>query len=76
MMQEIHEALDFSDPADDESSIGIFSVQFSTDGRELVAGSNNDSIYVYDLVANKLALCFPAHTVWIQHPNLLNSRTC
>ncbi|XP_020114138.1 LEC14B homolog [Ananas comosus] len=59
---EIHEALDFSDPADDESSIGIFSVQFSTDGRELVAGSNNDSIYVYDLVANKLALCFPAHT--------------
>ncbi|KAH1261558.1 LEC14B [Glycine max] len=34
------------------------------DGRELVAGSSGDSIYVYDLEANKLSLRILAHTVW------------
>ncbi|XP_056170965.1 LEC14B protein isoform X2 [Syzygium oleosum] len=57
---DIHEGLDFS--ADSGPySFGIFSVKFSTDGRELVAGSSDDSIYVYDLVANKLSLRIPAH---------------
>uniref|UniRef100_A0A2P2MCU2 Uncharacterized protein n=1 Tax=Rhizophora mucronata TaxID=61149 RepID=A0A2P2MCU2_RHIMU len=56
---EIHDGLDFS--SDDDYSFGIFSVKFSTDGREIVAGSNNDSIYVYDLGANKLALRIRAH---------------
>lgn len=57
---EIHEGLDFS--ADSGPySFGIFSVKFSTDGREVVAGSSDDSIYVYDLVANKLSLRIPAH---------------
>ncbi|XP_072954462.1 LEC14B homolog [Typha angustifolia] len=60
---DIHEGLDFTDYAEDEElSFGIFSVKFSTDGRELVAGSNNESIYIYDLEASKLALRFPAHT--------------
>lgn len=45
-------------------SFGIFSVKFSTDGRELVAGSSDDSIYVYDLEENKLTLRIPAHSVW------------
>lgn len=56
-MQEIHEGLDFSvgDDIEGERSFGIFSVKFSTDGRELVAASSDDSIYVYDLAANKLA---------------------
>ncbi|XP_059437263.1 LEC14B homolog isoform X1 [Corylus avellana] len=58
---EIHEGLDFSSD-DDGGSFGIFSVKFSTDGREVVAGSNDDSIYVYDLEANKLSLRIPAHT--------------
>ncbi|KAF8006559.1 hypothetical protein BT93_K0766 [Corymbia citriodora subsp. variegata] len=58
--REIHEGLDFS--ADSGPySFGIFSVKFSTDGRELVAGSSDDSIYIYDLVANKLSLRIPAH---------------
>ncbi|KAI6674701.1 hypothetical protein NL676_002607 [Syzygium grande] len=57
---DIHEGLNFS--ADSGPySFGIFSVKFSTDGRELVAGSSDDSIYVYDLVANKLSLRIPAH---------------
>ncbi|XWS76468.1 hypothetical protein CRYUN_Cryun01aG0178900 [Craigia yunnanensis] len=59
---EIHEGLDFSAADDGGYSFGIFSVKFSTDGRELVAGSNDDSIYVYDLEANKLSLRIEAHT--------------
>ncbi|KAB2050712.1 Uncharacterized protein F383_27027 [Gossypium arboreum] len=58
---EIHEGLDFSSN-DRRYSFGIFSVKFSTDGRELVAGSSDDSIYVYDLEANKLSLRIMAHT--------------
>ena len=62
-MQEIHEGLDFSTEDDGGYSFGIFSVKFSTDGRELVAGSSDDSIYVYDLNANKLSLRIQAHSV-------------
>ncbi|CAK9151000.1 unnamed protein product [Ilex paraguariensis] len=58
---EIHDGLDFSSHDNGGYSFGIFSVKFSTDGRELVAGSNDDSIYVYDLEANKLSLRISAH---------------
>lgn len=61
-VQEIHEGLDFSVDCDDEE-FGIFSVKFSTDGRELVAGSSDASIHVYDLQTNKVSLKIPAHTV-------------
>ena len=64
-MQEIHEGLDFSVDDDSEYSFGIFSVKFSTDGRELVAASSDDSIYVYDLQENKLYLRIPSHEVVI-----------
>ncbi|XP_050372201.1 LEC14B homolog [Argentina anserina] len=57
---EVHEGLDFS--SDYDVDFGIFSVKFSTDGRELVAGSNDASIHVYDLHANKVSLKIPAHT--------------
>ncbi|MBA0852131.1 hypothetical protein Goshw_001666 [Gossypium schwendimanii] len=57
-----HEGLDFS-AADGGYSFGIFSVKFSTDGQELVAGSSDDSIYIYDLEANKLSLLIAAHMV-------------
>ncbi|KAK8654296.1 hypothetical protein V6N13_128267 [Hibiscus sabdariffa] len=59
---EIHEGLDFISQDYRGYSFGIFSVKFSTDGRELVAGSSDDSIYVYDLEANKLSLRIVAHT--------------
>ncbi|KAI4301315.1 hypothetical protein L6164_034605 [Bauhinia variegata] len=59
---DIHDGLDFSSNDDGGYSFGIFSVKFSTDGRELVAGSSGDSIYVYDLEANKLSLRILAHT--------------
>ncbi|KAF5459201.1 hypothetical protein F2P56_023176 [Juglans regia] len=50
---EIHEGLDFFADDDGGYSFGIFSVKFSTDGQEVVAGSSDDSIYVYDLESNK-----------------------
>ncbi|OIT06950.1 PREDICTED: LEC14B protein [Nicotiana attenuata] len=56
---EIHDGLDLA--ADEDDSFGIFSVKFSTDGREVVAGSSDDAIYVYDLEANKLSLRISAH---------------
>ncbi|KAE8686135.1 LEC14B protein [Hibiscus syriacus] len=59
---EIHEGLDFISDDYRGYSFGIFSVKFSNDGRELVAGSSDDSIYVYDLEANKLSLRIVAHT--------------
>ncbi|PSR85171.1 LEC14B like [Actinidia chinensis var. chinensis] len=58
---EIHEGLDFAVDDDSEYSFGIFSVKFSTDGRELVAASSDDAIYVYDLQENRLALRIPSH---------------
>lgn len=64
-LQEIHEGLEFSSPTYDYDNytFGIFSVKFSTDGRELVAGSSDSQIYVYDLEAKRLSLQIPAHTV-------------
>ncbi|KAL1825900.1 hypothetical protein ACET3Z_012678 [Daucus carota] len=59
---EIHDGLEFSRDDGEGYSFGIFSVKFSTDGQELVAGSSDDAIYVYDLVANKLSLRIDAHT--------------
>lgn len=58
---EIHEGLDFSTNEYSDYSFGIFSVKFSTDGRELVAGSSDDSIFIYDLPENRLSIRIPAH---------------
>lgn len=62
-MQEIHEGLDLSSGDDGTYPFGIFSLKFSTNGREIVAGSSDDSIYVYDLEANKVSLRISAHKV-------------
>jgi WD40 repeat protein len=63
VIQDIHEGLDFSMDSSGEISLGLYSVQFSKDGREIVAGSNQSSIYVYDLEANRTNLCLQAHNV-------------
>ncbi|KAH8499887.1 hypothetical protein H0E87_015217 [Populus deltoides] len=55
---EIHDGLNFSGNDDDDDDFGIFSVKFSTDGRELVAASSDNSIYIYDLEANSCSLEF------------------
>ncbi|CAN1149864.1 LEC14B homolog [Linum perenne] len=59
---EIHDGLDFSNSDYEyEDEFGIFSVKFSTDGKELVAATSDDSIYIYDLQANTRTLHIPAH---------------
>ncbi|XP_073139968.1 LEC14B protein [Henckelia pumila] len=58
---EFHDGLDFSSPDDGGYSFGIFSLKFSTDGREIVAGSSDEDIYVYDLEAKKVTLRIRAH---------------
>ncbi|OMO53754.1 hypothetical protein CCACVL1_28373 [Corchorus capsularis] len=60
---EIHDGLDFSGESYDyhDDELGIFSVKFSTDGRELVAGGSNKCIYVYDLETNRPSLRIRAH---------------
>lgn len=67
LVQEIHEGYDLSIEDDNGYSFGIFSVKFSTDGREIVAGSSDDSIYVQDLEANRLSLRILAHTVGLSN---------
>ncbi|KAK9448652.1 WD40-repeat-containing domain protein [Limtongia smithiae] len=43
-------------------SFGIWSIRFSADGREIVAGSNDNSLYVYDIEAQKVVLRLEGHT--------------
>jgi WD repeat-containing protein 23 len=62
-LQDIHEELNFSSDTREEG-FGLWSLQFSEDGRELVAGSNDRSIYVYDLEANRPVLRITAHKVF------------
>lgn len=59
---DIHDGLDFSEHEDADYAFGIFSVKFSTDGRELVAGSNDEAIYIYNLETKKVSSRFEAHT--------------
>lgn len=40
----------------------IWSVRFSGDGRELVAGTSDYSVYVYDIDTNRTILRIPGHT--------------
>lgn len=63
LLQEIHHGLNFSSDDDDGDEFGIFSIKFSTDGKELVAGTSDSSICVYDIGADKLSLRIPAHLV-------------
>ncbi|MCJ1332970.1 hypothetical protein MMC10_009664 [Thelotrema lepadinum] len=44
------------------SHFGIWSVRFSGDGRELVAGTSNSSVYVFDIEANRSILRIPGHS--------------
>lgn len=62
LLQEIHYGLNFSSD-DDEDEFGIFSIKFSTNGKELVAATSDSAICVYDLGADKLSLKIPAHMV-------------
>ncbi|GFH22251.1 WD_REPEATS_REGION domain-containing protein, partial [Haematococcus lacustris] len=55
---EVHEALDF-DPS--RHTFGIWSVRWSGDGREIIAGTNNRSVYIYDLGESKVVARVAGH---------------
>ncbi|KAG0626567.1 hypothetical protein M758_2G135300 [Ceratodon purpureus] len=57
---DIHEGLNFASDSRGDA-FGLWSLQFSENGRELVAGSNDKRIYVYDLEANRPVLKINAH---------------
>jgi WD repeat-containing protein 23 len=69
VVQDIHEGLNFASDSRGDA-FGLWSLQFSEDGRELVAGSNDKRIYVYDLEANKPVLKINAHKVWFHFTKL------
>ena len=56
---DIHEAMFFH--ADDEavtrSNFGIWSLRWSPDGKEIIAGTGDSSLYIYDVEQQKVALC-------------------
>jgi len=64
-MTEIHEELNFvgaHEPLSvQQGMFGLWSVCFSPDGRELVAGSSLGAVHVYDLKANKPTSMFRCH---------------
>lgn len=44
-----------------EDDFGVWSVRFSGDGREIVAGTSNNSVYVYDIETQKVLHEVDAH---------------
>lgn len=58
--------LDFTDtgsfnPHGFHMSFGIWSIRFSGDGREIVAGTGDNSVYVYDIERRQSILRIPGH---------------
>ncbi|KAI4956128.1 hypothetical protein J4E91_000338 [Alternaria rosae] len=58
--------LDFSDlgrpaPRGFRGYFGIWSIRFSGDGREIVAGTGDSSVYVYDIERRQSVLRIPGH---------------
>ncbi|KAI9813858.1 MAG: hypothetical protein M1832_006070 [Thelocarpon impressellum] len=58
--------LDFSSPGTGHrpgfgDSFGIWSIRFSGDGREIVAGAQDDSVYVYDIETRQTILKIRGH---------------
>lgn len=68
---ELHEALEFRD---DQDRFCLFSIKFSSDNREILGGSNDGCIYVFDIERKQLLYRVPAHsddvnTVAFAEPN-------
>lgn len=56
---EIHDALDFSPQAD---RFCLFSIKFSPDSTEILGGSSDRNIYVYDINRKERVVQVPAHS--------------
>ncbi|KAK9834848.1 hypothetical protein WJX81_003498 [Elliptochloris bilobata] len=59
---DIHEALHFDSLDDGQSgTFGIWSLKWSADGREIIAGTGDSSVYVYDIERRKSVMRIPGH---------------
>ena len=59
---DIHEAMFFH--ADDEvtrSSFGIWSLRWSPDGKEIIAGTGDSSLYIYDVESQRVSALYISH---------------
>ena len=54
-------SLDFNAGQTRRRQFGIWSIRFSADGKEIVAGSQHGYIFVYDVEARRPILSIPAH---------------
>jgi len=59
----VHEELNFCTAGSRDRGFGIWALQYSADGRELVAGTSDQSIYIYDMALGKAVLRVKAHEV-------------
>ncbi|GAA5970636.1 hypothetical protein JCM11641_007379 [Rhodosporidiobolus odoratus] len=55
------ETLDFAQGSDVYGGFGIWSLRFSHDAREVIAGASSGSIFVYDIAAQRTSLRISAH---------------
>ncbi|TPX37132.1 hypothetical protein SmJEL517_g01015 [Synchytrium microbalum] len=53
--------LNFMRPSDRGNGFGIWSIRFSEDGRELVAGTSSASVYLYDVESKSVVTAIQAH---------------
>ncbi|GAO52552.1 hypothetical protein G7K_6626-t1 [Saitoella complicata NRRL Y-17804] len=53
-------ALDFSNTG--EMHAGIWSLRFSPNNKELIAGASDSSLHVFDIEANRVVLSLPGHS--------------
>lgn len=56
---EIHETLDIRPSSD---RFCLFSIQFSSDTREILCGSSDRQVYIYDLIRREVSLQIRAHS--------------
>lgn len=54
---DVHEVLHFAGEDDRvmTSSFGIWSIKWSSDNREIVAGTGDNSLYIYDVEAQRVS---------------------
>eukprot|EP00741_Cyanophora_paradoxa_P017851 tig00021035_g17240.t1 len=56
-----HHAFDMSGASEEDRSFGLWSCKFNTDNTEVIAGSSDSSIYVYDIAKRAAVLRVEGH---------------
>ena len=76
---DIHEAMFFHADSDQltRSNFGIWSLRWSPDGKEIIAGTGDSSLYIYDVEQQKVSCFSPTPLsclcMWWYHNNNNNN---